>query len=333
MAVKDASRGTSRHRWPRAYRRYDVRILDDARLQRRGRFHAFAQYRFDIEWRELLEHAHARGIQIIGDIPMYVSDDSADAWSEPEMFSLSHDGRPTEIAGTPPDRFSATGQVWGNPTYRWDRMRDDGYTWWIERLRRSLALYDRVRLDHFLGFMSYFSIPAGKDGSAGRWLPGPGIELFRRAREEFGPLPLIAEDLGYLTPAVRALTASCGFPGMDVLEFEDYDVREGVRPGDEKIVYTSTHDTSTLVGWTSARWDIKDPAEQVELAESIMRSAFESPADLVMMPLQDVLLLGDDARMNVPGTTEGNWSWQADEADVAASVDRIRALAEETKRL
>ena len=334
MAVRDASRGASRHRWPRAYSRYDVRILDDARFIDRGRFHAFAQYRFDAEWAELRAYANARGIEIVGDIPMYVSDDSADAWSEPAMFSLSATGRPTEIAGTPPDRFSATGQVWGNPTYRWDRMREDGYTWWIERLRRSLALYDRVRLDHFLGFQSYFNIPAGKEGSAGRWLPGPGIDLFRRAHEEFGPLPFIAEDLGYLTPAVRALTASCGFPGMDVLEFEDYDVRGGVKPAADKVVYTSTHDTSTLLGWTGARWGADATAEEREgLAASIMRSALESSADLVMMPLQDVLMLGDDARMNVPGTTEGNWSWQADEADVAAAVARIRSLVEETGRL
>ena len=333
MAVKDASRGASRHRWPRAYRSYDVEILDDARFLERGRFHAFAQYRFDTEWAELRAYAHERGIEIIGDIPMYVSDDSADCWSEPDMFNLDRAGKPTEIAGTPPDRFSATGQVWGNPTYRWDVMRADGYTWWIERLRRSLALYDRVRLDHFLGFQSYFSIPAGKDGSAGRWLPGPGIDLFRRAEHEFGELPLIAEDLGYLTPAVRALTASCGFPGMDVLEFEDYDVRDGVKPAAEKVVYTSTHDTSTLVGWTSARWaaDAK-PEEQEELALSIMKSAFESDADLVMMQVQDVMLLGDDARMNVPGTAEGNWSWQADEKTLAASVERIRDLAQKTGR-
>ena len=333
MAVKDASRGASRHRWPRAYAHYDVRILDDARFIENGRFHAFTQYRFDIEWRELLAYAHERGIEIIGDIPIYVSDDSADAWSEPEMFSLSAYGMPTEIAGTPPDRFSETGQVWGNPTYRWAHMRADGYTWWIERLRRSLALYDRVRLDHFLGFQSYFSIPAGKDGSAGRWLPGPGIELFERAKREFGPLPFIAEDLGYLTPAVRALTASCGFPGMDVLEFEDYDIRDGVRPGAEKIVYTSTHDTSTLVGWTSARWAADKTTDgQIELAKDIAKLAFESAADVVMMPLQDVLLLDDDARMNVPGTTEGNWSWQADEEAIERSCAWIRELGNATGR-
>ncbi len=333
MAIKDASRGASRHRWPRAYRSYDVRILDDARFIDRGAFHAFVQFRFETEWNELRAYANAHGIEIIGDIPMYVSDDSADAWSEPDMFTLGYNDKPTEIAGTPPDRFSETGQVWGNPTYRWKTMREDGYTWWIERLRRSFALYDRVRLDHFLGFQAYFSIPAGKDGSAGRWLAGPGIDLFRRAEQEFGPLPLIAEDLGYLTPAVRALTASCGFPGMDVLEFEDYDVREGVKPAREKIVYTSTHDTSTLVGWTSARWAAEaDEEEQQELACSIMRSAFESESDLVMMPLQDVLLLGDDARMNVPGTTENNWSWQADEDGIVGAIERIRALADETGR-
>ncbi len=223
------------------------------------------------------------------------------------MFSLGKDGMPYEIAGVPPDRFSATGQVWGNPTYNWDHMRKDGYVWWLARLRRSFKLYDRVRLDHFLGFHNYFAIPAGGTGADGTWMPGPGIELFQRAFEEFGPLPLIAEDLGILTPGVRALLASCGFFGMDVLEFADYDIREQIWPHNEKVLYTSTHDTSTLVGFCQRSFCSNGDEQGARyLAGEIMRHALDSPATLVMMQLQDLLCLGDDARMNVPGVAEGN---------------------------
>ncbi len=215
-------------------------------------------------------------------------------------------------------------------------MRQDGYRWWIARLRRSLELYDYVRLDHFLGFQSYFSIPAGKPGTEGRWMPGPGLELFRCAQAELGDLPLIAEDLGYLTPAVRALVSECGFPGMDVLEFCDEDVRSCMPVRDSAITYTSTHDTATLMGWVGDRWydGGKDDPEAVRTcADDICRRALESTAPLVMMPLQDVMRLGDEARMNVPGTTGGNWTWQADEEQIAGAELAMRQLAEETGRL
>ena len=162
-----------------------------------------------------MNYAHKKGIEVIGDIPMYVSDDSADAWSEPENFWLSDTGKAIEISGAPPDNFAPEGQVWGNPTFRWDHMKQNGYSWWMDRLRRAFSLYDRVRLDHFLGFHSYFSIPAGKACADGRWLAGPGKDLFQTAYDELGPLNFIAEDLGYLTPGVRAMASTCGFPGMD----------------------------------------------------------------------------------------------------------------------
>lgn len=333
MAVKDHFKGSSRHTWPEDLRRYDVAIFADERFARRAQFHAYTQFRFETEWREMLEYAHERGIQVIGDIPMYVSDDSADAWSEPAMFSLGRDGMPYEVAGVPPDRFSATGQVWGNPTYRWDEMRRDGYVWWLARLKRSFALYDRVRLDHFLGFHNYFGIPAGKEGTSGRWLPGPGIELFERAYEEFGPLPLIAEDLGLLTPGVRALCASCGFPGMDVLEFADNDIRHSICTHKEKVLYTSTHDTSTLVGFCQRAFcsDGAVPGARY-LENEIMRHSLESDANVVMMQLQDILMLGDEARMNVPGVAENNWSWQADTDDIEDAVDAIAQILMDTGR-
>lgn len=333
MAVKDALGGAERHSWPEELRRYDVSVFADARFSERARYHAFTQFKFEQEWQAMRTYANERGIQIIGDIPMYVSDDSADAWSEPEMFCLGKNGMPYEIAGVPPDRFSATGQVWGNPTYNWDHMRKDGYVWWLARLRRSFKLYDRVRLDHFLGFHNYFAIPAGGTGADGTWMPGPGIELFERAFEEFGPLPLIAEDLGLLTPGVRALLASCGFSGMDVLEFADYDIREQIWPHNEKVLYTSTHDTSTLVGFCQRSFCSDSDEHQAKyLATEIVRQALDSPATLVMMQLQDLLCLGDDARMNVPGVAEGNWSWQADEDLICDYERKIAGVLSETGR-
>ena len=334
-AVKDVHKETSRHTWEDELSRYDVAILDDPAYRERARYHAFTQYRFDCEWRELKRYANERGIRIIGDIPMYVSDDSADTWSEPEMFQLDAAGMPAEIAGTPPDRFSETGQVWGNPTFRWRHMHDDGYVWWTERLRRSLELYDEVRLDHFLGFQSYFSIPAGMTGAAGRWIPGPGLELFSRVHDLLGPLPFIAEDLGYLTPAVRALKAQCGFPGMDVLEFCDDDPRFSMPDNPANVVYTSTHDTSTLMGWVGSRWFAgasENDAELQRTALDMIERAFKSNTPLVMLTLQDVMLLGDDARMNVPGTTGGNWSWQATEKELKASIERMKELAVRCRR-
>ena len=333
MAVKDAHAGTSRHTWEPEVAQYDELIFTDPRYSELARFHMYCQWRFEVAWRSLLDYAHERGIAIIGDIPMYVSDDSADAWSAPELFNLDADGMATQIGGAPPDAFAPEGQKWGNPTYRWDRMREDGYAWWIARLRRSLSLYDRLRLDHFLGFQSYFSIPADGTAADGHWMPGPGIELFRRVHEQLGPLPLIAEDLGYLTPAVRALTAGTGFPGMDVLQFADYDVRGDIRPHVGKIMYTSTHDTATLVGWCERSFCSPGDTDGARrMAEDIMRRALVSDANVVMMPLQDVLGLGDEARMNVPGTAAGNWAWQADEADVASAVARTAELLRETGR-
>ena len=202
-------------------------------------------------------------------------------------------------------------------------MRETNFAWWRERLARACSLYDYVRLDHFLGFHNYFSIPAGEPGSAGRWLAGPGIELFQAASEDLGHLPFIAEDLGVLTPGVRALMATCGFPGMDVLEFSDYDVRQGLHPAPGKVFYTSTHDTSTLAGFCTRAFADGDEAEGAKLAKDLVREALESDARVVMMPLQDVLCLGDDARMNKPGTIEANWSWQACETDIEAAEASI----------
>ena len=289
MAIKRALKGAPRSSWPRELSRWDERLLRDPRFAHEAHIQSYLQYRFELAWQDVMGYANAHGIQVIGDIPMYVSDDSADAWAHPELFSLGRDGRPTQIAGAPPDNFAPEGQVWGNPTYRWDSMRTKLFDWWLARLSRAARIYDRVRLDHFLGFHNFFSIPAGEPGSAGRWVPGPGRSLFEFAERELGPLPFIAEDLGVLTPGVRALVSACGFPGMDVLLFEDYDVRQGIYPKPEKILYTSTHDTATLLGWYAASFTGGDERAAAEDARALVERALASEAGVVMMPLQDVL--------------------------------------------
>ena len=332
MSVKLAEDGAPRHEWPAALTRYDEKILRSPRFMPEIEVQRYLQFRFDQDWRKMVEYAHSKHIEIVGDIPMYVSDDSADVWAHPEFFSLDEDGRPAGIAGAPPDAFAPQGQIWGNPTYRWDVMRADGYRWWLARLERACDLYDRVRLDHFLGFHNYFCIPAGAAGSEGRWLAGPGKELFDCAHERLGDLPFIAEDLGVLTPGVRAMVATCGFPGMDVLEFADYNVLDGLHPHAGKIFYTSTHDTSTLVGFCERSFSAGDPEHAEEIAAKLITQALQTDTELVMMPLQDVLLLGDEARMNVPGVAEGNWTWQADEDDIRAAESRMAQLMKDTGR-
>ncbi len=318
--------------WPARYREYSPALLDDPVLAGRVGFHRFCQWVFQEQWDGLKAYANDCGVSLIGDMPMYVSEDSADTWANREVFNLGEDGRKDESAGVPPDAFAPEGQLWGNPTYDWDRLADDGYGWWVERLRRAFELYDYVRLDHFVGFENYYSVPAGKKATEGRWLPGPGKALFERAAEVFGPLPVIAEDLGTITPAIRGLVAQCGFPGMDVLEFADADLRGGYTPTPGKVAYTSTHDTDTLLGFVRSAYGIADDNEALTVAERIMADALRSDTRVVMMPLQDVMGLGTEARMNVPGQAEGNWRWQADAEGLASAEPLLRLLTEESGR-
>ena len=318
--------------WPARYREYSPALLDDPVLAGRVGFHRFCQWVFQEQWDGLKAYANDCGVSLIGDMPMYVSEDSADTWANREVFNLGEDGRKDESAGVPPDAFAPEGQLWGNPTYDWGRLADDGYGWWVERLRRAFGLYDYVRLDHFVGFENYYSVPAGKKATEGRWLPGPGKALFERAAEVFGPLPVIAEDLGTITPAIRGLVAQCGFPGMDVLEFADADLRGGYAPTPGKVAYTSTHDTDTLLGFVRSAYGIADDNEALTVAERIMADALRSDTRVVMMPLQDVMGLGTEARMNVPGQAEGNWRWQADAEGLASAEPLLRLLTEESGR-
>ena len=318
--------------WPEPYRTYSPRLAEDPKLRQAVEAERRLQYEFQREWDDLLEYAHARGVSVIGDMPMFVSADSADVWSEPDIFDLDDRGYPLRTAGAPADAFAPEGQNWGNPAFRWDILREQNFSWWLRRFGRALALYDVVRLDHFIGFSSYYAIPAGHGASEGAYAFGPGIELFEAARNQFGPLPFIAEDLGAITPAVRALMTTTGFPGMDVAQFSDGDVREGYEPRPETVAYTGTHDNQTLVGFCETRFGV-DREGAVELADDIMRRVLASDADVAIVPLQDVLGLGDEARMNVPGVASGNWTWIADDAAVAAAAGRLADLAERSGRI
>ena len=315
--------------WPAYLCDYDPEIVRDGRVAPVAERIRREQYEFQVQWDALREYAHAHGVSIVGDMPMYVSGDSADVWANRDLFRLDAFGRAQVVAGTPPDAFSADGQVWGNPGYDWDAMRAPGYDWGMRRLGRAFELYDYVRLDHFLGFSSFFAIPRGEKATEGRWRVGPGREIFEVAHERFGALPVIAEDLGLLTPAVRALVAACGFAGMDVSVFSDTFSEDGWVVPRGKVAYSSTHDTQTLVGWCAGRAGDDAAAAASRALEACERSS----ADLVVVQLQDACGLGDDSRMNLPGVAEGNWSWVADARDIEAATRRMRSLAEQTGRL
>ncbi len=317
------------YEWPEKYRTWERGLARRPELKNRVKRHIALQYEFDRQWREMHEYARSRGVLIIGDMPMYVSGDSADVWSEPGIFMLDRDGRPSGLAGAPPDDFAKDGQLWGNPTYNWRAIRRTRYSWWMRRFRRMFELYDYVRLDHFLGFSSYFKIPVDGKAKDGDWCFGPGLELFSRVRDRFGALPFVAEDLGLVTPAVRALVAETGFPGMDVVQFYPDDLAKGYTPIPGRIAYTGTHDNQTLVGWAADKYGEK---EAEEAATKVMDMVLASDAEVAITTLQDVLGLDDDARMNTPGTAEGNWVWQATEDQLAKSADHLRNLAEKSGR-
>lgn len=256
------------------------------------------QVRFDSEWAELREYAASRGVRLIGDVPIYPAQGSVDHRSHPGLFQEGF------VAGAPPDDLGPDGQLWGNPLFRWDALAAEGYRWWIERLRRTFELFDLTRIDHFRGFAAYWAIPAGAEtAQEGRWRPGPGAAVFRAAEAELGPLPVIAEDLGNITPDVEALRDELGFPGMVVLLWAFSGTADNPHRlenhRERAVVYTSTHDTDTLAG----HFPDDDPWDLLELA-------FDSPAVLAMVPIQDVLGLGSDARMNTPGEARGNWTWR-----------------------
>ena len=287
------------------------------------RFYCFVQYLFMKQWNSLHSYARENGIFILGDIPIYVPYDSADVWGAPELFLLDEEYRPVAVSGCPPDAFSEDGQLWGNPLYRWDVMKKDGYRWWIRRLAAAGELYDVVRLDHFRGFEAYWSVPYGDTTAKnGKWIKGPGIDFINAIKNALPKLSIIAEDLGFLTQEVLDLRDESGFPGMKVLEFA-FDSRE---PSEylphtyiqNTVCYTGTHDNMTMRQWfeTAPADAVKYAREYMCLSEQegmvagVIRTALGSVSDLCIIPLQDWLDLGGDARMNFPGTTGSNWVWR-----------------------
>ena len=347
MALKDAHGGAPWGRWEDGLRLRMPDALSEARATYADDvlFWKAVQYLFFRQWDRLHEHARAAGVQIMGDLPFYVAGDSADVWSHPEQFELDGNLRPREIAGVPPDAFSAIGQVWGNPLFDWERMRAEGYRWWFERVRAQFKLYDIVRIDHFRGFDSYFAIPAGSETAAGgRWRPGPGIEFFRMMKEALGACDIVAEDLGYLTDSVRQLLADTGFPGMKILEFA-FDSRDGGGAAylpfsypTNCVAYVGTHDNDTALGWleTALPDDVATAREYLHLDPvegegwGFMRAIWASPADLAVVQMQDLLELGSEARINIPSTLGNNWAWRAlpgfDSDELATRIHRNMGL-------
>jgi 4-alpha-glucanotransferase len=304
--------------------------------------HQFYQYAFFSQWRGIRKEAAKRGIAMIGDIPIFVAADSADAWSRPELFELGKDGRPIAVAGVPPDYFSEDGQLWGNPLYRWEAHSADGFAWWKDRMRAAFATYDVVRIDHFRGFDAYWRIPLpASNAKKGEWIKAPGRELFRALREAFPDAKIIAEDLGVLTPSVENLLKLTGLPGMAVLQFAfGGDAKNAYLPHNihpNNVVYPGTHDNDTTLGWyATADEKTRDHARRylrvggAEMGWDLIRAAFGAVSRIAVIPMQDILSLGSAARLNSPGKPEGNWRWRLSKLDLEklTSGGTARYLAE-----
>jgi 4-alpha-glucanotransferase len=337
MAVKDAHHGIIFTAWEPAIRRRDPQAMREWSKRLAPEIQAFKYWQFEFfrQWDRLKTYCQERSIRFMGDIPIYVAHDSADVWSHPDLFYLDANGSPTVVSGVPPDYFSATGQLWGNPIYRWDVLAATGYKWWIDRFRASLALFDMVRLDHFRGFEAYWEVPGGETTAMnGKWIKGPGEEFLTSLQNAFGELPIVAENLGVITPPVEKLRHQFGLPGMGLLQFAFGNDPQGpsFRPHNysrDLVAYTGGHDNDTTVGWWngSVGADSTRTLEEVEKEHAfaraylnfhddseinwvMIRAVIASVADTAIVPLQDVLGLGTEARMNLPGRVSGNWKWR-----------------------
>lgn len=328
MALKDLHRGAPWQEWTPAFRSRDPQALEAASRDHGGElaFWKVLQYLFFGQWSALKDYANSRGLRLIGDLPIYVSLDSVDVWAHPELFQLDEDRVPREVAGCPPDGFSADGQLWGNPLFDWDYMARDGYSWWVGRIDYLCGVYDTLRIDHFRGFDSYYAIPYGEaTARSGRWKQGPGMDLFRAVEKAIGKKDIIAEDLGFLTDSVRRLLKDSGFPGMKVLEFA-FDSRDGSgsdylphKYDPHCVAYIGTHDNDTAQGWmtTADPSDVAFAKDYLRLTEAegyhwgMMRALWASTASLTVVQAQDLLGLGSESRMNTPSTVGSNWRWRA----------------------
>ena len=348
MALKETHRGHAWTKWEDNLIKRDPLILQERnkRLRDKIDFHRYLQYLFFSQWTALRQYCHSKGVRIIGDLPIYIAHDSSEVWSHPDLFYLDEKGQPSVVAGVPPDYFSATGQRWGNPIYRWDVRAKGGYKWWTDRFRSNLALVDVVRLDHFRGFEAYWEIPATEPHAInGRWVKGPGGELFSAVKRSLEDLSVIAEDLGVITPEVEALRDEFGFPGMRILQmaFGRDPKAHNYRPHSfpqNCIVYTATHDHNTTVGWfsdepgkatTQTREEIEEEravalkylgTDGREIHWDMIRLAMSSVAHVAIYPLQDVLGLGSECRMNRPGTLKGNWEWRLRPGELTEKIGK-----------
>ncbi len=338
MALKNANGMKNWVEWPRPYRLREQGALDAfcAENAEEIGFWKFVQYKFAVQWKKVKAYANKKGVQIMGDVPIYVSADSVDAWSGGKLFEIDADGGFARVAGCPPDYFSADGQLWGNPLYDWQYHKQTGYAWWVRRVRHALGIYDLLRIDHFRGFDTYWAIPAGSPTACtGKWETGPRMDLFRALEQQLGKLPIIAEDLGELFPSVRELLAESGFPGMKVLQFafgsgdNEYLPHNHVKNG---VVYPGTHDNTTLSDWWENVANAKEKAhvtaylhltgykptekevaavKTADVRIGLLRTALGSVADRAIIPMYDWLGLGEEAHLNTPGRLGGNWAWRA----------------------
>ncbi len=357
-ALKHSFNGLPWYRWIPGLRDRHPQVIADVRRELASEiaYHQFLQFEFDTQWSRLLTHCHNRGIGLMGDVPIFVEHDSADVWAHPEIFQLDARGRLTAVAGVPPDYFSATGQRWGNPLYRWDVLRDQRYGWWIDRLRVTFERFDAARLDHFIGFHHCWAIPPqSRTAVTGEWINGPGADFFRTVHATLGKLPFVAEDLGLVTAEVAALRDEFHFPGLRVLQFafgydptdpDDHPLKYPAR----SVIYTGTHDNDTTVGWfadtatDTTRTDSARAEERRrtlaylgtdghEIHWDLIGLAMKSPANLAMIPIQDLMGLGSEARMNRPGTNKGNWEWRFEDTDLQDAISqRLAQLTESNGR-
>jgi 4-alpha-glucanotransferase len=346
-AIKERENGAAWTEWPAPVAARDRDAIAAARreLAAEIRFHKYVQWLFFNQWAAVRADAYNRGIRIIGDVPIYVAADSADVWANRNIFQLDDAGRPVVVSGVPPDYFSETGQRWGNPLYRWDLLRELRYRWWVSRFRAALRFADVLRIDHFRGFAAYWEIPADEPTAInGRWMPGPGRSLFDAVRNALGNLPLIAEDLGFITPEVVELRRTIGVPGMKVLQFAFGQLNSPHLPhrhDAQTVVYSGTHDNDTARGWyETASDDERALAEEYlglttadDAPWTLIRAAFASVAETAVVPAQDVLGLGSEARMNRPGDGEENWAWRLQPGALTeAHAEQLKRLGEITGR-
>lgn len=342
MAIKDAHEGKSWSEWEELLKKREKTALEKVKeeLEDEIGFYQFQQYEFDRQWKKLHTYAKEQGIQIIGDIPIYVAFDSADAWAAPELFQFDEENNPIRVAGCPPDAFAKTGQLWGNPLYNWEYHQKTGYAWWIQRIRYCFQRYDVVRIDHFRGFDEYYAIPYGdKTAENGWWEKGPGIDLFRAISARLGDREIIAEDLGYMTDSVKQLVEESGYPNMKVIEFA-FDERDTGNASDylphnyprNCVVYTGTHDNETLLSWLDditpgERRQVREYLNNFkdsgkELCDDLICLVMQSVANLCIIPMQDYLGLDNSARMNQPSTLGKNWKWRLKEGQFSKELQK-----------